>query len=72
MNLTLWTTDASEEQFVVRYKCRDCGHRGTDFRDIVYHTMDGNEYDVECPKCESREADEAGLVKAKIKHAVKP
>lgn len=41
------------------WKCRTCRHRGRDFRTIVYDTLDGIEYDVECPKCESTEVDEA-------------
>lgn len=39
------------------YKCRECGYKGKDFKTIKYDS-EYIEYDVECPKCGSTEADE--------------
>lgn len=40
------------------YKCRTCGHKGKDFRGVVSESGFGSEFDAECPKCESTEAEE--------------
>lgn len=55
----------TEYVFVMGYKCLDCRHRGHDFRTIC--SMDGMEFDVECPECGSTHADETTLRRFKKK-----
>lgn len=57
----------TEYVFVMGYKCRTCRHRGHDFRTVNYDTMSGMEFDVECPRCGSDEADETTLRRFKKK-----
>lgn len=37
------------------YTCSECFYQGTGFKTITYNTMDGTDFDMECPECGSVE-----------------